>query len=217
MTQADKITLFHSPQSRSSGVLTLLEELQLPYELHLINMKAGDQRKPAYCAINPMGKVPAIHHRGQLITEQVAIFIYLADLAAKSGMAPTMDDPLRGPYLRWLVFYAACYEPAIVDKAMKRDQAPLATSPYGAFDNMWTTLTGQLSANRYLLGERISAADILWGMALQWGAMFGLLPESEAITRYVADVTSRPSFGMVAERDVKWAAEHEEQAKKQSA
>lgn len=213
MTQANKITLFHSPQSRSTGVLTLLEELQLPYELHLINMKAGEQRKAPYFAINPMGKVPAIHHRGQLVTEQVAIFIYLADLAEKSGMAPALDDPMRGAYLRWLVFYAACYEPAIVDKAMKRDQAPLATSPYGSFDNMWDTLTGQLSSGRYLLGDRFSAADMLWGISLQWGAMFGLLPKNDAVSRYVADVTSRPSFARVDQWDDKWAAEHAELAK----
>jgi glutathione S-transferase len=217
MTQADKIVLFHSPHSRSTGVLTLLEELHLPYELQLVNMKAGEQRKPAYFSINPMGKVPAIHHRGQLVTEQVAIFIYLADLAEKSGMAPMMNDPMRGAYLRWLVFYAACYEPAIVDKSMKREPAPLATSPYGSFDDMWSTLTGQLSSGRYLLGDRFSAADMLWGISLQWGGMFGLLPEHDAIKRYVADVTSRPVFAKVAEWDMKWAAKHAELAKIQAA
>jgi glutathione S-transferase len=217
MTQADNVTLYHSPQSRSTGVLTLLEELQLPYELQLINMKASDQRKSAYCAINPMGKLPAISHCGQLVTEQVAIFIYLADMAQHAGLAPSLDDPLRGPYLRWLVFYAACYEPALVDAAMKREPAPPSMSPYGSFDNMWNTLTGQLSDNRYLLGERFSAADMLWGIALQWGTMFGLLPEHDAIKRYIADVTSRPSFARVTDWDVKWAAEHAELAQAQAA
>jgi glutathione S-transferase len=132
-------------------------------------------------------------------------------------MAPALNDPQRGAYLRWLVFYAACYEPAIVDKSMKRDHAPLAMSPYGSFDDMWNTLTGQLSAGRYLLGDRFSTADMLWGMSLQWGAMFGLLPESEVVKRYVADVTSRPSFSKVTAWDVKWAAEHAELAKLQAA
>ena len=217
MTNADTIVLFHAPQTRSSCALALLEELKLPYELRVINMKAGEQRQAAYLEINPMGKVPAIYHRGQLITEQVAIFIYLADLAADAKLAPALDDPLRGPYLRWLVFYAACYEPAIVDKAMKREAAPLAMSPYGGFENVWSTLTKQLTENRYILGDRFSAADMLWGQALHWGTLFGLLPENEAVKRLVAEIRSRPSCIRVSEWDAKWVAEHEAQVKAKAA
>jgi glutathione S-transferase len=133
MTDADTITLFHSPQSRSSGALTLLEELGAPYKLHVLNMKAGEQRRPEYLAINPLGKVPAILHRGELITEQVAIFIFLADLFPAAGLAPVIGDTQRGAYLRWLIYYASCYEPALVDRAMQREPAPHATSPYGTF------------------------------------------------------------------------------------
>jgi glutathione S-transferase len=78
MATDDTITFFHSPNTRSTGVRILLEELNAPHELHVLNMKAGEQRQPAYLAINPMGKVPAIRHRGELVTEQVAIYIYLA-------------------------------------------------------------------------------------------------------------------------------------------
>src|ERR1700761_5376389 len=131
MTDTDTITLFHCPQSRSSGALTLLEELEAPYKLHVLNMKAGEQRRPEYLAVNPLGKVPAILHRGELVTEQVAIFIYLADLFPQAGLAPALDDRLRGPYLRWLVYYGSCFEPAVVDRGLKREQAPLAMSPYG--------------------------------------------------------------------------------------
>jgi glutathione S-transferase len=102
MAGNDTITFFHSPNTRSSGARILLEELGAPYELRAVNMKAGEQRKPAYLAVNPMGKVPAIRHRGALVTEQVAIFIYLADLFPQAKLAPANDDPQRGPYLRWL-------------------------------------------------------------------------------------------------------------------
>jgi glutathione S-transferase len=88
-----KVTLYHSPNTRSSGSLTLLEELGAPYELHVLNMKAGEQRQPAYLAINPMGKVPALRHGDALITEQVAIFLYLADLFPEVGLAPPIGDP----------------------------------------------------------------------------------------------------------------------------
>ena len=136
MTTNEAVTLFHSPQTRSSASLTLLEELGAPYELHVLNMKAGEQRQSAYQAINPLGKVPAIRHGEALVTEQVAIFLFLSDLFPQSSLAPSIGDPLRGPYLRWMVYYAACYEPALVDRAMKREPAPLAMSPYGDFDTM---------------------------------------------------------------------------------
>jgi glutathione S-transferase len=217
MPTNDTITLFHAPQTRSSGTLTLLEELGAPYELHVLNMKAGEQLGSAYRAVNPLGKVPAIRHRGALVTEQVAIYLYLADLFPAAGLAPglapAIGDPARGPYLRWLVYYAACYEPALVDRAMKREPAPRAMSPYGDFDSMLGTIVERLAGSPYLLGDTLSAADILWGGALKWGTMFKLVPESPVIADYVTRVTSRPSFAKVAAMDAAWLVAHEAAAK----
>jgi glutathione S-transferase len=211
------ITLFHSPQTRSSAALTLLEELHAPYELHVLNMKAGEQRQSAYLAVNPLGKVPAIRHRDELVTEQVAIFLYLADLFPEAGLAPPIGDRLRGPYLRWMVYYAACYEPALVDQAMKREPARPGMSPYGDFDTMLGTLVEQLARAPYLLGETLYAVDLLWGMALQWGTMFKIVPENAVIADYVKRVTARRAFAKVAELDAKWAAEHERAVTEKSA
>lgn len=212
MSQTAPITFFHSPQTRSSGTLTLLEELGAPFELKLINMKAGEQRQPAYLAINPLGKVPAIRHGETLVTEQVAIFIHLADLFPQAGLAPALTDPQRGAYLRWLAYYAACYEPGLVDRAMKREPAPPAMSTYGDFDTMLQTMVSQVTDRAYLLGDTISAADILWGNALHWGAMFKLIPETDPMMAYIARVTQRPAARKVAEMDVRWAAEHAQAA-----
>jgi glutathione S-transferase len=209
MTLNDTILLYHSPQSRSTAALTLLEELGAHYELQVLNMKAGEQRQSAYLAVNPLGKVPAIRHRGELITEQVAIFIYLTDLFPQADLAPSIGDTLRGPYLRWLVYYAACYEPGLMDKAMKRDPAPLSMSPYGDFDSMLGTIIDRLWNSPYLLGDVFSAVDLLWGMALQWGTMFKLIPEVATIADYVERVTSRPSVTKVAALDAEWARTHE--------
>jgi glutathione S-transferase len=209
MTDADTITIFHSPQSRSSGALTLLEELGAPYRLHVLNMKAREQRRPEYLAVNPLGKVPAILHRGALVTEQVAIFIYLADLFPNAALAPAIGDVRRGPYLRWLVYYASCYEPALVDRAMQREPAPQATSPYGTFDTMLESVVSQIRERPFLLGETISAADILWGNALNWGVMFKLVPEEKAIADYVARIVQRPAAIKVATMDSELAAEHQ--------
>jgi len=176
------IALYHAPNTRSSGALILLEELGAPFELRVINMKAGEQRQPAYLAVNPMGKVPAVVHGDALITEQVAIFLYLADLFPAAKLAPALGDPLRGPYLRWLVYYGSCFEPAIVDRALKREAAPPAMSPYGDYDTMLKTLTDQLARGPFILGERFSAADVLWGTALGWMTTFKVVPEAPPST-----------------------------------
>jgi glutathione S-transferase len=206
MNASRKVTLFHSPNTRSAGVLMLLQELNADYELHVLNMKANDQRKSDYLAINPMGKVPAIMHGEALVTEQVAIYLYLADLYPEAQLAPAIGDPLRGPYLRWMVFYGSCFEPAIVDRSQKREPAPLATSPYGNFDTMLGTLTDQLSKGKYLLGDRFTALDVLWGSALTWTTMFKLVPTLPVIQAYIEQFSTRPSVRWVREKDAELAA-----------
>ncbi|HEX3501416.1 MAG TPA: glutathione S-transferase family protein [Stellaceae bacterium] len=213
MAQDRKLTFYHSPNTRSSGALILLEELGAPFELHVLNMKAGEQRQPAYLAVNPLGKVPAVTHGEALITEQVAIFLYLADLFPQAKLAPALDDPQRGPYLRWLIYYAAAFEPAVVDRAMKREPAPAAMSPYGDYDTMLKTLTAQLAKGPYILGERFSAADILWGTALSWTTMFKLVPEGPVITAYIERINARPSIAEVRAQDAALSAAHETAAK----
>jgi glutathione S-transferase len=201
MATQQKITLFHSPQTRSSGALALLEELHAPYELHALNMKAGEQRQPAFLKLNPMGKVPAILHGDVLVTEQVAIGLYLADLFPEAGITPAINDALRGPYLRWYVFYAASFEPALVDKALKREPGPLGLVPYGDFDTTLKTVVAQLSVGPWMLGERFTAVDALWGTALTWMTGFGLVEATPPIKAYIDRWNARPSVAAVARID----------------
>ena len=200
------VTLYHSPNTRSTGVLSLLEELGADYDLQVLDIKAGEQRRAAYLAVNPMGKVPTLRHGDALVTEQVAVFLYLADLYAEAGLAPPIGDPLRGPYLRWMVYYGSCFEPALVDRAMKRDPAPSSTSPYGDYETMLATLTGQLAPGPWMLGERFSAADVLWGTALRWTTMFKLVPESPLFADYIARVAARPAAVRARAKDAELAA-----------
>jgi|SRR5882724_4830268 len=212
MTEDRKLTLYHAPNTRSSGALILLEELGAPFELRVLNMKAGEQRQPAYLAVNPLGKVPAVTHGDALITEQVAIFLYLADLVPRAKLAPPLDDPQRGPYLRWLVYYAASFEPAIVDRAMKREPAPAAMSPYGDYGIMLETLTDRLARGKFILGDRFSAADVLWGTALTWTTRFKLVPEAPVIMAYIERIAARPSVAKVNAHDAALSAAHEKAA-----
>lgn len=208
MTSTDRITLYYSPQTRATGARVLLEELGAPYDLHVLNMKAGDQRQPAYLAVNPLGKVPAICHRGALVTEQVAIYIYLADLFPGAGLTPALDDVRRGPYLRWIAYYGSSFEPALIDRFMKREPAPVSQSPYADYESMLGALEAQLAKGPYLLGDRITAADILWGIAFQWTLMFGLVPQKDVFVRYTERITSRPAFQRISAADDEMAAQH---------
>ena len=206
MASTGRLTFFHSPQTRSTGVLTLLDELGADYDLHELNMKAGEQRGAAYLAINPMGKVPAIDPHGALVTDQAAVYMYLAELYPEQGLAPAVGDPLRGPYLRWMVFYGSCFEPALVDRAQQHPPAPSTMSPYGDYETVLKTVNDQLERGPYLLGERFTAADVLWGSALAWTTMFKLIPATPAIQAYLARVTSRPSFARARAKDAELLA-----------
>jgi len=140
------------------------------------------------------GKVPAIKHGDTLITEQVAILIYLGDLYAHKGLAPQMGDALRGPYLRWLVFYAACLEPAGADKALKREPGRPAMMPYGDFDTTVKTITDHLDRNPYMVGDKFTVADVLWAGGLAFMTRFGIFPKTPRVESYVGEFEKRAAF-----------------------
>jgi glutathione S-transferase len=204
----DDLIFYHSPNTRSSGALILLEELEAPYVLRDLNFKLGAQREPDYLAVNPLGKVPAIIHNGALVTELGAVFIYLADAFPQKKLAPPIGDPLRGPYLRWLVFYGSSFEPAIMDRYMK-NEPPKRMCPYGDFDSVMALVNKQLATGPYLLGARFTAADILWATALRWTTSFGLAPATPEISAYIERVGARPSVARVAETDKQLLKIHE--------
>lgn len=201
-----KVTLYHAPKTRSTGALCLLEELGCAYDLVVLNMKVGEHKKPEYLAVNPLGKVPAIVHDGALVTEQAAVYMYLADLYPQAGLAPAIGDRLRGPYLRWMVFYGSSFEPAVVDKAQKREPAPPSMSPYGTYEETLRVVTDRLGTTPYLLGDKFHACDMLWGMALGWTTKFGIVEATPAIKAYIDRVVGRPAVKKGFAMDAEWAA-----------
>lgn len=209
MTTNDAITLFYSPQTRATGARILLEELGAPYQLHVLNMKIGEQRLPDYLAINPLGKVPAIRHGDAFVTEQAAVYLYLADLFPEAGLTPAIGDTDRAAYLRWMVFYGNCFEPAVIDRHLQRVPTSANETPYSNYDDMLAALEAALTPGPYLLGERLTAADLLWGTALNWTTMFGLVPERPVFRAYIERMTSRPASLKVTADDAALAADHQ--------
>ena len=201
MTATPALTLHHHPHSRSAGARVMLEELGVDYRIELVNLQAGEQRRPEFLALNPLGKLPTLVDGDTVVTEQVAIYMHLADRFPDAGLAPSIGDPARGSYLRWMVYYASCFEPAVVDRAQKREPAEPMISPYRDFDSMLAALEAQLAQGPWMLGDRFSAADVLWGTALSWTTGFGLVPASPVIAQYIERAKARPAFQRAAEKD----------------
>lgn len=201
------LTLYHNPKSRSASARVLLEALGVPYEVKTIDFNSGQNRAPEFLAINPLGKLPTLVHDDAVITEQVAITIYLADRFPAAGLAPAVDAPMRGPYLRWLAFYAACFEPALIDQAFQRAPLDPATSPYRDYDTVIETLVAQLSRGDYLLGDSLTAADLLWGTGLRWTTDFGIVPKLPVILAYIERVASHAAMVRAGELDAALADE----------
>jgi glutathione S-transferase len=195
------VTLYYAPQSRALGALALLEELGADYDLQVLNLKAGESRQPAFLAINPLGKVPTVVHEGAVITEQPAVYQYLAELYPEAGLSPAPGTPLRGPYLRWLAYYGSSFEPALIDKAMKLPPASPSLVPYGDYDSTMKVLSDQLEKGPYLLGETLTAADILWGVALSWTVAFKMVPDTPAIRAYFERIVARPAVQRAQARE----------------
>lgn len=208
----DQVELFYAPQTRATGVRVLLEELGAPYTLNVLNFKLGENRQPGFLAVNPAGKVPTVRCGEAVVTEQVAIYIFLADLFPERGLTPALDDPRRGAYLRWFVYMASCFEPALVDRALKREEPPQSMSPYGSFDTVMENMRSQLAKGPYVLGDRISALDVLWAMGLRWGMMFGIVPDFEEFKSYTTRYFERPAPVKVLQEDQNMAREQEEAA-----
>src|ERR1044071_6609560 len=124
-------TLYHASPSRSSIVLWMLEEIGEPYDIKLLKLSENEQHKADYLAINPMGKVPALRHKGVVITEVAAICTYLADAYPEKKLNVPLGDPRRGPYLKWLFFGPGCFEPAMTDRAAPRKEPGPANSHLG--------------------------------------------------------------------------------------
>jgi glutathione S-transferase len=189
-----ELTLYHAAPSRSSVVHWMLEEVGEPYELHLLSLKNGDNRKPEYLKVNPMGKVPALRHGEMVMTEVAAICTYLADAFPKAGLNVPIGDPRRGRYLQWLFFSPSCAEPAMMDRMFPRKEAaPRNAMGYGDYDTTFEVLADAVRGGPWILGEQFTAADVVVGSLLRWGMMFKGVPERPEFVAYAQRCAARPA------------------------
>jgi glutathione S-transferase len=200
------LTLYHASPSRSSVVLWMLEEIGAPYEVKLLRLSEGDQIKPDYLAINPMGKVPALRHGDTVITEVAAICTYLADEFPEKKLNVPVGTPQRGIYLKWLFFGPGCLEPAVTDRAMPRkEEARRAMLGYGNFDTTMNVLAKAVEKGPWLMGDQFTAADVVIGANIRWGMIFKMIPERPEFTAYAERIAARPAARRAEEKDKAFA------------
>lgn len=187
------ITLYHNPQSRARTIHWLLEEIGVPYELAPVDYEDGSMRTPEFLALNPMGKIPVIVDDGVVVTEGVAVALYLCDkYKSPNDLAPAIDDPQRGEYLRWLVFYANV-EAAITQK-FAGFEMPRRTAGWGSYDLVLDVLKDRFAqADPWLLGDRFTAADVVLGGGVEYAMMFDIFPKLPEFTSYTERLAARPA------------------------
>ncbi len=158
---ADEIVLYTHPMSRGRIARWMLEEIGQPYRTEVLDY-ATTMKAPAYLAVNPMGKVPAIRHGGVIVTECAAICAYLADAFPQAGLAPPAGGGLRGSYYRWLFFAAGPVEAAVTNTALGfvlppgRDRM----AGYGTLQATMDALEGAVAGRTFIVGDRFTAADV---------------------------------------------------------
>lgn len=190
----DVIHFYYHPWTRGGTVHWMLEEIGKPYKVTLLDYNKGEHKQSDYLAINPMGKIPTIVHKGVVITEVAAILLYLADLYPDMQLSPKTTDPVRGTYLRWILFAASCTEPAMVDKMFSRPAVNPKTIGYGTYEEAFKGLESALVPGPFILGDTFSAADVYVASQLSWGMGVKAIERRAIFEEYVNRCKERPAF-----------------------
>jgi glutathione S-transferase len=210
LQMADELVFYTHPQSRGRIARWMLEEIGQPYRTELFDY-GTTMKAPAYLAINPMGKVPAIRHGDTVVTEAAAICAYLADAFPAAHLAPPPGDRLRGPYYRWLFYGAGPLEAAWTNKAMGFVVPPERErmAGYGRFETVVHVLEQAVSRSEYVVGDSFTAADVYIGSGIGFGMQFGMIEKRPAFEQYCQRLSARPAALRAKEIDDALAAQQQ--------
>jgi glutathione S-transferase len=193
------LVFYTNPQSRGRIVRWMLEEVGEPYDTEIVPY---DQMKDErYLAVNPMGKVPAIKHGQDVVTECAAICAYLADVFPQAELGPRGEE--KADYYRWMFYAAGPVEAAVSNKAMGWEPTPERERMfgYGNFDKVVAVLDELFSLRDYVCGDRFTAADVYVGSQIMFPLQFGMLPERESFLRYRDRLQARDAYQRATRRD----------------
>lgn len=192
MSETAPVVLYHHPFSRAAGVVWMLEELSLPYDLVYVDMMGGEQNSPEFRQKNPMAKLPTLVDGEVTVTETAAIGMYLADRYSYGKLAPKIDEPERAAYLRWILFAPSVIEPGCYAEKAKWDYRP-GQAGWGTYQNMLASIEEAIGGGPWLLGERFSMADVIFGGTVRFMLRFGMIEPRESFVAYAARLDARPA------------------------
>ena len=207
MTKATSLVLYHHPYSRAAIVLWMLEELKLPCDIKFVDLKQGEQSQADFRQKNPMGKLPTLMDGEIAITETAAIGMYLADRYSYGDLAPKIDEAARATYLRWIAFAPAVIEPACYAQFSKWEYQP-SQAGWGSYENMLNSIEEAIGAGPWLLGDKFSMADVLFGGTLRYMLRFKMIEARESFIAYAARLDARPASIAAAAKNEAIAKEH---------
>ena len=187
------ITLYHHPFSRAAGTVWALEELGQPYELKFVDLMKGAHKGPDVVALNPMGKLPILTDGDAIVTEAAAIALYLADCYAPGKLAPALDDPRRGTYLRWSLYAPGVIEPGALAKTGGWNFKP-SQAGWGEYDAMIGAMESALAGKDFILGDTFSMADVIFGGTLRYMLMVKSIEERASFKAYAERLHQRPAL-----------------------
>ncbi|MGB7181101.1 MAG: glutathione S-transferase family protein [Burkholderiaceae bacterium] len=190
---AESLIFYTNPMSRGRIVRWMLEEIGQPYDTQVVEY--GESMKSStYRAVNPMAKVPALKHGGQVVTECAAICAYLADVFAQAGLGPTTSG--KAAYYRWMMFAAGPMEAAITNHSLGFNPPPekSAMVGYGSFEQVMDVMEAAVSQSDYITGAQFSAADIYFGSHIGFGLQFGSIDKRAAFESYWARISDRDAY-----------------------
>lgn len=193
------LVFYTNPQSRGRIIRWMLEEVGQPYDTEIVQY--DELKTERYLAVNPMGKVPAIRHRGHVVTECAAICVYLADAYPEAMLGPRADE--KADYYRWFFFAAGPVEAAMSNNAMGWEPTPERERMfgYGNFERTVTVLDELFTHRDYVCGDRFTAADVYVGSQIMFPLQFGMLPERESFLRYRERLQARPAYKRATQID----------------
>lgn len=186
------LVLHYHPYSRAAGSVWALEEAGVPYELTVVDILQGAQKSPGFVAVNPMGKLPTLVDDGVVVTEAAAICLYLADRYAPQ-LAPAPASPERGTYLRWSFFAPSVIEPAVMAKVSGWEVKEVSAG-WGSHAAMLAAAESAIARGPFLLGERFSMADVVFGGTLRFMIDFGQIEPTPVFAAYVERLNARPAL-----------------------
>jgi glutathione S-transferase len=194
-----QMQLYEFAPTRSIRVRWMLQELGVDFEAITVNLAAGEHRRPEFLKTAPTGKIPVLVDDDLVLTESVAIVLYLAEKYPHKGLLPT-DIKQRSQVYRWLLFTATELEQPLwrISRHTALYPEPLRLPAEVAlarqdFTDMAAVLEEHMQGSKFIVGDTVTVADFVCAYTLDWANEVGLLDGCPQLLQYMERMYARPN------------------------